>query len=809
MFFRLLGSLLARHWKLVLLSWGLAFLALIATAPAWKQIVRDGEFVFLPPTASSQVGEAEYRKAFSHDLRGSTAVIVVQRAGREAGLLPRDREFVETTLKPALLKIVQSSLVSKSQAKTAHPAIRTARDRMIGRLLDSSDGKTTLVLIELNTRFLDRENWPILAKIETLIAQQGELVGQGDNLFARQMIPPGLDLSLSGPATVGRDVQQTSAESSATIWQWALFLGVVGLLVFYRAPLLAFVPAVSVLASVGITFAGLSHLAGAGWGNVFVGLENYLGVVLASAGVMMGLMFIARINESRFQHPSLEEAITKALTQTGPALLGGSAILLASWGMLIFAQFGKFHQLGWALLIGIGVVFLASVTLVPALLLLLGRWAFWPNQRSERISADQQTWSLPRNAWSRWMEPGWSRSLWALVWRSLTERPNTLLWIGALVLLPFVLTGLLLQGDLSYGLLSQLPAKKASVKGAEIIQAQFHSGTTGPVTLLIEHPQLEFWTVRGKAAIGEFSDALEQQRNTFGIADIRSVMYPLGIHQKEVGTQSYLRRSLRHRKAVSYFVANQPPAASHTTKLEIVLEEDPFSRSSIQQIEALQKALPQLMPRELADAKWHMLGAPASIRDLKVVTDRDKLRINLLVLVGVCLTLFCLGHRMSEALAMLGLAVVNVLASFGITFAAFWVWNPDGFTGLDWKVPILLFVILIGFSLTSHWLLLERIRKEQKTLGPIDGLQRAMEQEGSVLWGAWLISAGLFAALWGASLSGLKQLGFALVCGMLWEALLIRPLLIPAWLLRHHQTTPPSENNPTPQETPTETANTG
>ena len=793
MIFRTLGPFVSKHWKLILAAWGLAFLISTWSAPGWQATVQHGEFMYLPPSAPSQVGESEYRKAFSHDLLGSTAVIVVRRAGRDEGLLPQDRQFVEDVLKPAILRISRSEgsmrgPIAYPESKSDEPqtvirAVRTANDRVIGRLLTSEDGKTTLVLVEFTTRFLDRENWPILSQIETLIAQEGQLVGRPENLFARQLIPPGLSLSLSGPATVGRDLQKNSEQSTSAIIQWALLIGVLGLLLFYRAPFLALASLVAILVPVGLAISTLAHLAGAGWLELFAGLENYVLIVLAGAGLVSGLLFIGRDNEMRFQCPTLEEATARAIDRSGPAIAGGAAVLIVGWGMLLFAQYGKFQQVGAALMVGAVFQMLAILTLLPAFLVLLGRWAYWPHLKTERISADQ-SWNLPRATWSRLMGRGWSAGVWRSVYRALREKPRSALLGGVLLLGPFVAAALLWQEQLTYGLLSQLPENEASVQGAEIIQEQFPAGTTGPVTLLVEHPGLEFHTVEGKEIVGELSDAIERRKGEFGIADIRSVTYPLGLSQKEVGSQTFLQRALRHRKAVEYYVADKPPLRNYATKLEIVFADDPFSRTSIAQFENLRRTLPELLPAELAEADWHLLGGPANIRDLKFVTDRDRLRIQGLVIAGVFLCLWSLVRRAAVAAGLVGLGLLNFLASLGATFVAFRMMSPDEFEGLDWKVPTLLFVVLMSLTAQNYWLLVARIREEQQDHGPALGLPIALERTGTLFLAGGLIAAGVFTSLMGGALVVFKQFGFALAVGLLIDALVIRPVFLPAgWLL--------------------------
>lgn len=268
----------------------------------------------------------------------------------------------------------------------------------------------------------------------------------------------------------------------------------------------------------------------------------------------------------------------------------------------------------------------------------------------------------------------------------------------------------------------------------------------------------------------------------FRIADIRSVTYPLGLTQKDVASQHFLERALRHRKAVEYFVADEPSKEKRITKLEIVFADDPFSRQSIEQFETLRRTIPKLLPDSLAEAEWHLLGGPASIRDLKAVTDRDRLLIQSLTLLGIFLCLAYLLREIALPLELVGLAGLNFLASLGMAYSVFWLLDPEGFVGLDWQVPTVLFVVLVSLSAQNYWMLVARIREEQSQLGRTEGLLSALERTGSLFVASGLIASGLFASFLAGTLVGLKQFGFGLAAGMMFDALVIRPLLIPACL---------------------------
>ena len=111
------------------------------------------------------------------------------------------------------------------------------------------------------------------------------------------------------------------------------------------------------------------------------------------------------------------------------------------------------------------------------------------------------------------------------------------------------------------------------------------------------------------------------------------------------------------------------------------------------------------------------LGPTASIRDLKVVTDRDQIRIDILVLLGVYLILIALLRRPTVSLYLIASVFFSYLATLGVTFVVLWAMDPTDFAGLDWKVPIFLFTILIAVGEDYNIFLMTRIDEEQAVHG--------------------------------------------------------------------------------------------
>jgi RND superfamily putative drug exporter len=129
----------------------------------------------------------------------------------------------------------------------------------------------------------------------------------------------------------------------------------------------------------------------------------------------------------------------------------------------------------------------------------------------------------------------------------------------------------------------------------------------------------------------------------------------------------------------------------------------------------------------------------------------------------------------------------SYLVTLGATFTFFFALDPSGFAGLDWKVPTFLFSILIAVGEDYNIFLMTRIREEQVTHGPVKGVAVALTKTGSIISSCGIIMAGTFSSLMAGTLSGMHQLGFALAFGVLLDTFVVRPILVPAFLVLYYE----------------------
>lgn len=797
--FHVTGKFVERWWRTILIVWAVLLLASAALlrgwvndlnlgfrVPRWLEVAQDGEFAFLPREMPSLIGEQLLAQAFPDDLLKSSVVVVVRREsaplvkkGEQKSWPISDEEFIEDVLKPRLEKIKDDASIG-ADGKSLISKVKTFTDPLMGKLLVSEDQKASLVIIALTTEFLEWRNEKTVERIQDLISK---------DLKAEQKIPPGLDLAMSGSATVGRDMLVANRDSAKQTELWTTILVVALLVVIYRAPVLALIPLVTVFTAVYVSLALellLTQVPQLHFG-VFRGMEVYITVVCYGAGVDYCLFLIARYKEELDAGAGLKNAVSSTLGRVGAALTASAGTVICGIGMMIFAQFGKFREAGVGISLALCVVLGAALTFTPALLIWAGRWAFWrPFAGTNEISPVGGRVS-PTRIITRLVERNRIQVVWEHVGKLLVNHPAKILAVCFAAMIPFAVIGLWFHDHLSYGLLTELQPTKQSVIGAKAVQEHFPPGYAGPLTILLHNDKIDFADAATRTALLDpMIEKLHGEREKLGIHDIRFVSEPLGFRGREiVENLPRVQQIMSRARAISYYVSNDAnELKGHVTRIDVVFHDDPFSRESIRQLTDVDQAVRAAMPDDLRQGtEIQFVGATPSIRDLKVVTDHDQVKIDILVLCGVFVILVLLLRKPAISMYLVLSVFFSYFVTLGVSIAVFWAMDPEGFAGLDWKVPMFLFTILIAIGEDYNIFLMTRIEEEQERHGPVEGIRIALLRTGSIISSCGIIMAGTFCSLMFGVLVGMQQLGFALAFGVLLDTFIVRPVLVPAYLI--------------------------
>ena len=165
-------------------------------------------------------------------------------------------------------------------------------------------------------------------------------------------------------------------------------------------------------------------------------------------------------------------------------------------------------------------------------------------------------------------------------------------------------------------------------------------------------------------------------------------------------------------KSVEHYISRSGALRNRVTRLEVTAELDPFARDSTSHLTKLQDRVRSLLPDSIkTGTKILVTGSTASIRDLKSVTDRDQIRIDVLVVLVVFLILVVLLRRPAICAYLMITVLFSYLVALGATYTFYWALNPAEFSGLDWKVPMFLFTILIAVGEDYNIFLMTRIEE--------------------------------------------------------------------------------------------------
>ncbi|MEJ7593554.1 MAG: MMPL family transporter [Planctomycetaceae bacterium] len=789
MLFKSLGELAAHKAVLILLGWAALLIVCVWAAPDLSEVAQNGEFAFLPEDAASRVAEVKFKEAFPDVLNQSNIVLVVRREQRE-GLLPEDYDFLSRWVLPELRRIAglpneedlsedaEDQVAAEAAAKARIPqGIDSFEDKRVGDLYISDNKQATSIVLSLRTEFLDQSNTNLVDEVEAYVNKLKHTPTDTNE----PSLPAGMEIALSGTATFGRDMIKESRNSAKSTEKWTVILVVGLLIVIYRAPALAMIPLITVAVSTIISMKLLILMAQAGWITLFNGIETYVTVLVYGAGVDYCLFLVARYREELDGGLTIEDAVSGTLERVGAALTASAGTVVCGIGMMVFAEFGKFREAGIAISFGLTICLCAALTLTPAILRLAGRFAFWPSA-SRATSRNDTGFLSSADLTSRIQRANLLTQGWQWIGDVIERRPWTAWSLSLVLMLPFVVAGVLFFGNLSYGLLSELPDTASSVYGAQAAQRHFPAGEVAPLKVLIQVKGMDFSPIQGESEslVEQFTDNLIRQKDLLGLYAVRSLAAPKG--QREMRALS-----VREMPAYKMFVRKEFVSSTDSSimSVELIFKNDPFSRTSISDFRSLRDRLHDHLPEGLKDANLYFVGSIPQISDLKDVTDSDQLRIDVLVMGGVYVILVLLLKRPGVCAYLMFTVFYSYLATLGFTYLVYWLTaaNPSEFAGLDWKVPMFLFTILIAVGEDYNIFLMARIEEEQKIHGPVKGIIVALERTGSIISSCGIIMAGTFCSLMAGSLVGMDQLGLALAVGVLLDTFVIRPIMVPSMLI--------------------------
>jgi putative drug exporter of the RND superfamily len=270
---------------------------------------------------------------------------------------------------------------------------------------------------------------------------------------------------VTGPAGYAADFSKVFNGFDSTLLYITAAIVIAILLFTYRSPILWTLPLACVFVALTAAQAVIYLLARHAGLTVNGQSAFILTVLVFGAGTDYALLLVARYREELRRHADRHQAMAEALHRAGPAILASGSTVILSLLCLLVAELNSTKSLGPVLAIGVAVGLCAMLTLLPALLVIFGRWMFWPLRPT--LGSAEPT----------------EHGLWARIGARMARRPR-LVWVVTAVVLGAMALGL--TGLKTNGLQNRdaFRTKPEAVTGELVLARHFPAGAGDPVQVV-------------------------------------------------------------------------------------------------------------------------------------------------------------------------------------------------------------------------------------------------------------------------------------------------------------------------------------
>ena len=617
--------------------------------------------------------------------------------------------------------------------------------------------------------------------------------GQGDTIldpvdFWRDTVSDpggGLEVKITGGAGYSADAIKVFEGINGTLLLAAVSLVIVLLILIYRSPIFLFVPLTAVI------FAELlARSLGYGLSEIGVTINSQsssiMSVLVLGAGTDYALLIVARYREELHNRLDRHDAMAAAMRSAGPAVAASAATVIAGLLCLTVAKVNGTSGMGPIAAMGVACAALSMLTLLPALLTICGRRAFWPFvPHSTQWMARE---GVTAGRFRRQIVDGG---------RFAALLPVLGGAILVLLLLPLVLLNALIT-KLTRGFVPSLilgPLDRGLFKPYEVRRFRHEK---------IADETHGFWSRVGRWV------ARQPARVAVGAVAIL-VVFSLGLtfFSTDLTTNDSYRTKVEAVEGQDLLAKSFPAGASAPTDIVVpdradvprvraavaradgvetvsgpvaegddgvliqaILEPPPYSTEAFDLIEPI---------RDVAHgaAEGTLVGGPTAVEfDVRDAAAWDSAVIPPIVLVVVFLILVALLRAVIAPLVLIGTVILSFVAALGVGYFAFDV--IFDFPGSDPSLPLFAFVFLVALGVDYNIFLMARAREETLVHGTRAGMLRALAVTGGVITSAGIVLAGTFSVLAVLPLVFLTEIGFVVAFGVLLDTFLVRSVLVPA-----------------------------
>ncbi|MBB4826691.1 RND superfamily putative drug exporter [Sporosarcina luteola] len=533
-----------------------------------------------------------------------------------------------------------------------------------------------------------------------------------------------IEAAWTGPAGIASDAVELFSRADLVLLLSTVGLILVLLLVIYRSPLLTLIP----LVGAGIVYAVVDRIIGFATKEAWFGVDSQalsiMTILLFAVVTDYSLLIFSRYREELKRYENASAAMRETMRHVRePIFFSGSTIVLGV-ATLFFALYEPYRNFAPVFAIAAAAMLIAGLTLLPALFALIGRKAFWP--------------VIPKYG----DETIEKKTIWGKVARVVTEKP--LRFMIPIILLLIVGAWNITNMKESYDLIASFPEDLSSRVGYDRLGDAFSEGSLAPGSLLVVSER-ELDPEGLQSVVNEIKE-------TSGIANVTAQGNPLN-------------------------------AEGNAAKFSVTFKGNPYDAQALDTVlELREKADSVLQKAGLADANLYIAGESAINADVRDINDRDTWVVMIFMTILITIMLGLQTKSIMAPIYMMGSILLSFAATLGLSYFLFGIFLD--LDGISYRMPLYAFVFLVALGVDYSIMLIARIREEMKVLPFDEAVRRGLEKTGGVISSAGLILAATFLVLATMPIYELKLFGFIMALGILIDTFIVRPLLIPAILVR-------------------------
>ena len=671
-----------RRWWIVGV-WVIATVAIVSFAPSLASIQSENQSSFLPKNYESvQAGEVA-QKISTRSENPTDIIVFTAKSGGEL----TDADFatiggVVTQLNDKHLSQVQAVITSPEQIAPSK--------------------KAQLATVVYSGNANDQATIDAVANVRSSL----------DTLTANTNVSAGV----TGGQAISYDTQSSSKRAESIVSIVTILLVVLLPALIFRSPLAGLLP----LLAVGIVYS-LSNALIAIAGHVFnfhisSQLSILFTVVLFGIGTDYILFLLFRYRERLRSGDHTRQAVAFSLSRAGEAIFSAALVVLSSFAALFFAKFGIFSSLAPGLVICVVVMMVAAMTLVPALVAIIGEKIFWPSKA--------------------WMNKPPRAAVTGKLGNIVAKWPHIVAGGITLILVLFALFSLGFKADFST--FSQPPKNTQSADAYNKLVTAFPAGVLNPTQVYVvsntELDATQLAAVQAKLAAAD-------------------------------GVQS------------AFPAASATSGSQKIYQFTVILKDDPYSAAALSTVAGPIRDAAHSFNSVTVQA--YVGGVTSSFVDVQSVTNRDLRVIFPIAAVFIFIILAILLRSLVAPVILLVCVSLGYAATLGITVLIFQKGFGDPGLISFIPLFMYIFVVAIGtdYNILTITRLREEVKEGN---APRKAAALTIEHSSSTVFAGGLILAATFASLLLGGISFLAQMGASISIGVSLAAFVIAPFLIPS-----------------------------